>query len=182
MIVSATGHRPFQKDKKTGLWVSKLEYPGAPGNSVLLYNRLIDLGRAWLRKNPDVSIVISGAAMGWDLAIARATILENRELHMYIPYSGHGESWKTFYKDEHKDLVEKASKVVVPESSENVIKALLQRNKDMVDNSEFLLALWDGSSGGTAHCVNYAMQKYGEKFDKKFHNLWPSWIKYRSNT
>ena len=31
-----------------------------------------------------------------------------------------------------------------------------ERNKIIVNNCDTLIALWDGSSGGTANCVNYA--------------------------
>lgn len=37
-----------------------------------------------------------------------------------------------------------------------------QRNKYMVDNCDILIAVWDGSKGGTANCVNYA-KKLGKK-------------------
>ncbi len=31
-----------------------------------------------------------------------------------------------------------------------------KRNKWMVDNCDLLIAVWNGTSGGTANCVNYA--------------------------
>ncbi|WP_346961287.1 SLOG family protein [Clostridium sp.] len=37
-----------------------------------------------------------------------------------------------------------------------------QRNKYMVDNCDILIAVWDGSKGGTVNCVNYA-KKLGKK-------------------
>jgi len=43
------------------------------------------------------------------------------------------------------------------------------RNQYMVDNSDIVLAIWNGSSGGTANCIKYA-QKMGKKviiFDPK---------------
>lgn len=34
------------------------------------------------------------------------------------------------------------------------------RNKWMVDNADYLIAVWDGTSGGTANCVRYALHKW----------------------
>ena len=36
------------------------------------------------------------------------------------------------------------------------------RNQYMVDNSNIVLAVWNGSSGGTANCVRYARSKNKE--------------------
>lgn len=38
----------------------------------------------------------------------------------------------------------------------------------MVDDADRILALWDGSSGGTANCVGYA-----NDIKKPITNLWP---------
>lgn len=37
-----------------------------------------------------------------------------------------------------------------------------KRNEYMVDNSDVIIAVWDGTSGGTANCVKYA-KKLGKK-------------------
>lgn len=42
----------------------------------------------------------------------------------------------------------------------------------MVDNSNAVLALWNGSEGGTGNCVRYAKEK-----NKKIFQLWD---KYKS--
>jgi len=34
------------------------------------------------------------------------------------------------------------------------------RNRYMVDKSDMVIAVWDGSAGGTANCVNYASRKH----------------------
>lgn len=178
-IVNLSGHRPFQFDKKTGKWISKLEYTNdegrlIKGNSRELYNRLVDLAEAYYRAHPEIEAVIGGCAMGWDLAGQRAAVNLGIPMHAYVPYVGHGQEWNTFYKEEHNELVSLASYIFAPDVSFSPA-ALLQRNRDMVDASDMTLALFDGSGGGTAHCVNYALSQ-----GKPVVNLWPSWIKYRS--
>jgi uncharacterized phage-like protein YoqJ len=173
MIVAGTGHRPFQKDKNTGEYISKLAFPGHKGTSRELYMRLTDLAVAWLDKNDEYRSVISGCAMGWDLALANAADYLNRELWMYVPYKGHGEKWTTFYREEHDRLIKEAYIVYAPDVEYNP-RHLLQRNKDMVRDADVMLALWDGSEGGTAHCVRYAESKKVPVI-----NLWDQWEKYK---
>jgi uncharacterized phage-like protein YoqJ len=36
------------------------------------------------------------------------------------------------------------------------------RNHFMVDDSDIVVALWNGSDGGTANCVDYAREKHKE--------------------
>ena len=40
---------------------------------------------------------------------------------------------------------------------------LQKRNEWMVDHCDILIAVWDGTSGGTANCVNYAQSVNKEK-------------------
>ena len=42
-----------------------------------------------------------------------------------------------------------------------------ERNKWMVDHCDEVLALWNGTSGGTSNCVAYA-----NKIGKPINNLW----------
>lgn len=178
MVINGTGHRPFQFDKKTNKWISKLEFTNdngvlIKGNSRELYDRLVDLASAWLRKHHEVDIVIQGGAMGWDLALGRAALLEKREMHFYVPFKGHGQDWKTFYKEEHNDLLASAHHVHAPDVPFSV-KELLKRNEDMVNGADMVLALHDGSPGGTSSCL-----KYAESVKKPHENLWGMWERYR---
>lgn len=43
-----------------------------------------------------------------------------------------------------------------------------KRNMYMVDNSDVVVSVWDGSNGGTGNCVSYAMNH-----NKKIINLNP---------
>ncbi|MBD2505254.1 hypothetical protein H6G83_32420 [Anabaena azotica FACHB-119] len=67
-------------------------------------------------------------------------------------------------------------KYIVPGTTTNQYHPgkLMKRNEWMVDQCHRLVALHDGSTGGTGNCVNYAKSK-------KVHivNLWKSWVKYR---
>ncbi|PAD70641.1 hypothetical protein CHH83_02225 [Bacillus sp. 7586-K] len=34
-----------------------------------------------------------------------------------------------------------------------------KRNEWMVDNSDYVIAVWDGTKGGTGNCVKYAQKQ-----------------------
>lgn len=58
-------------------------------------------------------------------------------------------------------VIEGAMRVVnVSESLTYTYPSLYQdRNKWMVDRADVVFAIWDGSSGGTRNCVNYAIKR-----------------------
>jgi uncharacterized phage-like protein YoqJ len=59
------------------------------------------------------------------------------------------------------DTVDGYIKTATPQGKYNPYKLQL-RNEYMVDNVDIIIAVWDGSKGGTCNCVNYA-----KKWDKK---------------
>lgn len=91
-----------------------------------------------------------------------------------MPFEKQDANW---FKQEDKDRLkyqrEQADKVVLVDTLNNYkIKDLIEgeyhpakmqkRNEYMLDNSDLVIAVWDGSNGGTANCVRYA-KKLGKK-------------------
>jgi uncharacterized phage-like protein YoqJ len=151
MIVAGTGHRP---DKLGGYDDETLE-------------RLTDLARGYLDTLPDVKAVISGMALGWDMAIAYAAHQKSIPLWAYIPFDGQEKMWPQRSRDRYWDLRNAAEKVYVVCSGGYAPWKMQRRNERMVDECDFLLTLWNGTSGGTANCVRYA-----NKVNRAMHNLW----------
>lgn len=58
---------------------------------------------------------------------------------------------KVTYVDELKEY----KRTTTPTGRYNTYKLQI-RNEYMVDNSDLIIAVWDGSNGGTRNCVNYA--------------------------
>ncbi len=76
-----------------------------------------------------------------------------------VPFLGQESCWPKQTKDKYFDLLSKAeSKVIVCEGNYAAWK-MQKRNQYMVDNSDILIAVYDGTSGGTQNCVNYANTK-----------------------
>lgn len=142
MIIAGTGHRP---DKLSG-WDNP---------------RSFEIPKEVAKENLDSVIgVVSGGAAGWDLALAHAAIDLGIPVMMAVPFEGQEKKWSSFWQDKYNEAREYATKEVILGSPSK--KAFLDRNQWMVDyvkgKGGFILALWDGSSGGTFHCVNRAKQ------------------------
>ena len=157
MILAATGHRPG----KLG------------GYSPHAARALLDFASYWLlRSRPDE--IISGMAQGWDTAIALAAIHHGIPLTAALPFATQANAWPSAARARYGEILAKASRVVilspVPQSDAYTRLAMQTRNRWMVDNCSELVALWDGSPGGTKHCVEYAMEA-----NRLFANPWHEW-------
>lgn len=150
MIISATGHRP----NKLG------------GYSPVTFQRLCDLARGYLlEKQPDG--VISGLALGWDLAWAVAALELAIPVHAAIPFEGQESRWpESSQRLWARVVAECASVTFVCEPGYAAWK-MQKRNEWMVERCHRVAALWDGTSGGTANCV-----KFAQAFPRPIDNLW----------
>ena len=150
MIICGTGHRP----NKVG------------GYSLEAGARLFKIARYWLSQNkPDK--VISGMAMGWDMALAHAAAHLGIQLIAAVPFKGQENRWSYQTVNFYHDLLSKAEEVVYVSEEGYAPWKMQVRNEWMVDHCDKVLALWDGSAGGTGNCI-----KYAEKVGKPIVNLW----------
>lgn len=153
MIICGTGHRP---DKLGGYGKDAAD-------------KCVDLAIDYL-KNQRPDVVISGMALGWDQALAIATLLENIELWAYIPFEGQEKVWPAQSKNLYKYILDRTSHIHIVCPGHYAPWKMQERNKAMVDNADLVLALWNGSSGGTKNCIDYAESK-----KKPVLNLWPQY-------
>lgn len=177
-VLSATGHRP----NKLG---------GYDNESRLL---LVKFAEETLRKYQP-SKVISGMALGWDIAIASAAVNLGIPFIASVPFADQWKRWTNEDVKLYKQLLLKASEIVMVDELENYqvphtiqgkyhVAKMQQRNEWMVDNSEGILALWNASDpkesiGGTKNCVDYAKTRYDFPKEQLIY-LWESWVEFRS--
>lgn len=115
----------------------------------------------------DVTHVIQGMAAGVDLVSAKVAHYYNLPFTCARPWATHKgrmggsqgftESWERDY-----DFALRLADEVVdvdPARSYPGPWVYQKRNEWMVDNAEAVIAVWDGTKGGTANCVNYALKK-----------------------
>jgi uncharacterized phage-like protein YoqJ len=156
LILAGTGHRP---DKLGGY--------GAAVSA-----RLVDLARAALLKyRPDE--VVSGMALGWDTALALAALELGIPLTAAVPFEGQETKWRPEQQELFRAILARATSVVVVSPGGYAVWKMQVRNEWMVDRATGVLALWNGTSGGTANCVEYARTR-----KVKIVNLWNAWERY----
>lgn len=142
MIQAATGHRP---DKLGGY-----------GDEVA--KSLFFLAVKHLEETkPDK--IISGMALGWDMAWARAGIYLKIPVIAAVPFLGQDKMWPQASKDKYHKTLDKCSDILYICDQGYAPWKMQIRNEYMVDHCDLLVALWDGSKGGTGNCIQYAKKK-----------------------
>lgn len=155
MIVAATGHRP---DKLGGY--------GAD-----VAGRLFALAREELVRL-QASRVISGMAVGWDTAIARAALELQIPLVCAVPFRGQEACWPVESQRVYREILGRADRVVYVSPDGYAAWKMMLRNRWMVDRCDVVLALHDGSTGGTFNCIEYATKVAR----KPIENAWERWV------
>lgn len=142
IILSITGHRPDKFDDDY-----EGEYPVAV--SVRMW-----LGDHFTFYNPDK--VIWGCAQGVDTWAAEEAIELGIPIHAAIPFEGFDKSWSYDARRKLENLLKKCSDVTIVSVGSYRAWYFQVRNEWMVDHSDKLLAVWNGTAGGTWNCIQYA--------------------------
>jgi uncharacterized phage-like protein YoqJ len=102
---------------------------------------------------------ISGMALGVDIWAAEICLKLGIPLIAAVPFVGQEKIWPQESQDKyHAVLNQAAEKVIVCEGGYASWK-MQKRNQWMVDHSDLVIAVYDGSTGGTGNCVSYAKQQ-----------------------
>ncbi len=107
-----------------------------------------------------VSHFISGMALGVD-TICAIIVSELKCLYPHItlecalPCTTQADRWTASQKETYSKIISQSDKVTIL-SEDYTPYCMQKRNKYMVDNSDFVLCVWNGSSGGTGSTVKYA--------------------------
>lgn len=151
MSVAVTGHRPdklgWGYDFLAGKWVAlKDEF-----KSLLVEGAYSD--------------AYEGMALGVDIVFALAVLELKAEgcgikLHCAIPCKDHTAKWKGLPKcvELYEDILSKADDYTIVTPSLYTPSCMQVRNEYMVDRVCTVIAVWDGSKGGTRNCVKYAQR------------------------
>ncbi len=143
---SFTGHRTLTDAEKAALIPSL--------KSTVLY--LISKG---------VKEFHCGGALGFDTLAATVVfdIARDREdikLILELPYENQAEKWRDSDKRIYEFIKSKADEINIhspkPRDKEQAVKALLLRNRIMIDKSHYCVCYHKHDKGGTAYTVNYA--------------------------
>lgn len=152
-----TGHRP-----------NKLKGYNPKDNSELLWSLYEKVGG--LIENKAVDTFYTGMALGVDQWAARIVLRYKRQgfpnikLICAIPCKNQHSKWPEDSRKEWQSIVDKADSVVYVSEEEYTPYCMDVRNKYMVDNSTYVIGVWNGTKGGTNNCITYAKKKDREIF------------------
>jgi uncharacterized phage-like protein YoqJ len=119
-------------------------------------------------------------ALGWDQAFAQACVDLEIPFVAAVPFHGQEKRWPRESQKYYNDLLVQSKRIhYITEFDDKgevpfwkVAKALQDRNAWMVMKATRLIALWDGSKGGTENCIRFAE---ANNKDCKVVNLWNKW-------
>jgi uncharacterized phage-like protein YoqJ len=169
MKIAITGHRP----NKLGN-----DYDLTSPLILSIKKEIIDNLKAVRYAFPNLTL-ITGMALGIDTLFAQIAIDLNIPFIAAIPFIGQETKWNDKTRQEYHNLLNKSYNIMIVDRGYDVTypaylerrnmliidkqlhnqyspAKMQQRNIWMVDNCDILIAVWDGSSGGTANCVKYA--------------------------
>ena len=109
---------------------------------------------------------MTGGALGFDTFAAEAVMSKRRKypwvtLEVAVPFDKQPDRWEAFSQDRYHWILEQAD-IVTWISHEYTKGCLFKRNCYLVDNSDLLIAAYDGQPGGTAQAVAYARSRRRE--------------------
>lgn len=113
--------------------------------------------------------VISGMALGWDMAVAQAALDLKIQLFAYVPFEGQEKMWPVESQIYYRMLVDRAAARKVCSTGGYAAYKMHIRNEKMINDADEVLALWDGVKGGGT----YAAVQYARGKQKRIHNVWP---------
>lgn len=111
-----------------------------------------------------VNSFISGMALGVDTWAAEAVVAARQEhpgirLLAAVPCQGQDSRWPEHARRRYQNLLDLSDRVEVLSEDPYAPWQMMARDRWMVDRSGFLVAVFDGSPGGTAHTHAYAKKQ-----------------------
>ena len=145
MIVAVTGHRPNKLNN---------EYSMNGQLSTKIYRELEKL-----IKELKPTKMISGMALGVDIIFANLAINKKIPLIAAIPFIGQESKWPLQSQGIYNKILSLSTEKKIVSTGGYANYKMQVRNKYMVDRCDLLIAVWDGTEGGTYNCVNYAIDR-----------------------
>ena len=161
MIVMVTGHRKLVPLNHQGNeWPDS--NPVVSAHHDIIRNQIADW--CYTKSTIEPTNFITGMAIGADQLFAEAIIMVKKyidcTLTAAIPFLGQETKWPAISQKRYRHILSQCDKIVYVCDPGYAPWKMQKRNEWMVDNSNLVLAIWDGrTTGGTHNCVAYAKSK-----------------------
>lgn len=143
LIVAVTGHRP---DKLGGYKVPNEMYD------------LVVAGLVQAFEEFKPAYVLTGMALGVDQWAAEICLNMGIPFVAAVPFDDQDKIWPPHSKAKYQWLLAKAFQVVKVSQGPFSPQKMQARNQWMVNSAHMVIAVWNGTQGGTANCLGYANQ------------------------
>ncbi len=145
--VSFTGHRPkslpwgYDENKQSCVAFKKVMYE-------IIEKAIVN----------NFTYFITGMALGVDMICAEIVLgLKNKykdvQLECAIPCLNQEKRWLAVQQRRYNDILNKADYITYVNKNEYTEECMNERNKYMVDNSDVVIAVWNGKPSGTGNTV-----------------------------
>lgn len=111
-----------------------------------------------------------GMAMGFDIISAETVLAvknafsEPLKLICILPFEAQGDSFSHEWKKRFYTVLEQADEIKIL-NKEYHTGCYQQRNKFMVDNSDYVITWYDGKPGGTRNTIDYTLKSGRQVFN-----------------
>lgn len=142
MLIAFTGHRP----NKLGGYDDRINKRAWFDNKLAEYLQSVTC---------PIEFIV-GMAQGVDQWAAEYAVRNNIPFHAYIPFKGQEKMWPQSAQKRYSLILTWATSVKYICPLGYASWKMQQRNEAMVNDCNLLIAVWNGTPGGTANCVAYA--------------------------
>jgi len=155
MVIAVTGHRPDKLGREYDMKGPYSDYISGE------FDKIIETFK------PETGI--SGLALGVDTLWAVSCLYHNIPLIAAVPFEGQEKMWPENSQRVYRQIIEHSETQVVYVCEPGYEGWKMQkRNVWMIDHCDVLVAVFDGSPGGTGNCV-----KAAEKIKKEIIRIDP---------
>ncbi len=141
-ILGITGHRP---DKLGGY------------NNFTNLSAPLKFQMSMFFQNKAPARIISGMAVGVDQGAVEMALNLDIKVTAMLPCVNQGKLWPYTIQCHYHDLLEqierRGGQVNFVSLEEYTVGCMHRRNREIIENSTELLAVWDGTKGGTKDCI-----------------------------
>lgn len=130
------------------------------------HRRLVN--HEWVRDQLDITVqelaagdshFCCGGALGFDQLFMDVVLHCGYELTVARPFPSQSSLWLRDAQERYRELLSRVSHVIDVNGDPYAGWKMQARNVWIVDHSSMLIAVFDGSPGGTKNCYEYAMKK-----------------------
>jgi len=154
--IAFTGHRPEKRNEPEKIGGYDINHPLRQA----IIKAMTDAVNRAVKKYGETHeiVAITGGALGIDQDAARIAYKLGIPFIVAVPCQGQDSKWPAESKKRYQKMLSLASEVVMVHDGPYNNTCMQDRNIWMVDNCDALIAVWNGTKGGTANCVRYARQ------------------------